>query len=419
MGALEAIAAAIAREKLLAPGERVLVALSGGPDSILLLHALHELGYCVGAAHLDHGMREGSAADADWVAAHCAQARIPCTIERLIVAPASEEAAREARYAFLFRVAIAGSYRAIALGHQADDQAETLLFRLARGTGIAGLGGIAPRREARVPLVRPLLDLTRREVIAALEGAGLPWLEDPSNLKLDFARNRLRSRVLPELEAVNTRAVPHRARLASLAREESAAEEELDRRLAKYFMRTPAPGLGELDRPTLLALPLPRRRRMLRLLVEELEAMPWDADTIELALAIAEHGGSADLPGGWRVSCEKEVLVLDGPGETPTIPFNGPGPQPTQRWGWRIEARSGATSRSAGPLCVRFDPAALPGGLGWRSARPETDRFQPWGHRRIRSLRHFLSACKVPLRQQSRLLVLADAEEVFWVVGLR
>lgn len=416
---LHAVAAAIARDQLLQDGDRVLVALSGGPDSMLLLHALRALGYVVGAAHFDHGLRPESAHDAARVAAHCASLGIPCALARAATPPTSEGAARTARYDFLFRAARDGGYDAIALGHQADDQAETLLFRLARGTGLDGLAGMAPRREATVPLVRPLLGLTRRQVLAAVAELALPAIEDASNATLDFARNRLRLRVLPELEAVNARAVPHLARLASLAREESAEEKVEDRRLAKYLMRTSGPRLGELDRKALLALPPARRRRMLRLLVEALGAMPWEADATEAALAIALTGGSADLPGGWRVECDEGTVVLDGGNEAFERPFVGLGPQPTQRWGWRVEVRQGVTAGPAGPACVRFDAETLGPDLCWRSARPERDRFQPWGHRQARSLRHFLSACKVPLRQQSSLLVLAAAEEVLWVVGLR
>jgi tRNA(Ile)-lysidine synthase len=409
---------------LMNPGDRVLVGLSGGPDSVALLHALKRLGHDVVAAHLDHGWRIESADEAAWVAARCAEWGVPCHVERMGVAPAGsmEEAAREARYAFLDRVASEAGCGAIATGHHADDQAETLIFRLARGTGPAGLVGMRPRRllPSGMPIVRPLLAVSRAAIMHALEAWGLPSLTDPTNADLGPSRNRIRHQVMPALASVSPDAARHMAKLSELVREEEATGEEEDRRLAKYLLRTFSTGWGELDRGALLALPLSRRRRLVRWVAGRLGAPVWDAVSLERLLDVAAGGGAADLAGGWRVTVEDDVVVLDGNFAPPEpVSFHGSGRQSTEAWGWAVTIAHQASAEAASPTLVRFDPSALPGGLVWRTGRPDTDAFRPWGHREKRSLRHFLARADVPRRRQGGLLVLAAEEEVLWVVGVR
>lgn len=423
---LASVQAAIAEHSLLTPADRILVGLSGGPDSVVLLHCLLRLGYAVGAAHLDHGWRPESAAEAAEVASWCAGWGVPCAIGRQAPGPGAtgslEADARQARYAFLEAEARAHGYSAVAVGHHADDQAETLLFRLARGTGPSGLAGMRPRRALAggLPLVRPLLGLGRARIEAARAAWGLPAITDPSNRDLDRPRNRLRHVVMPALEAVNPAATRHLADLAERVAEEEALREESTRRLANLVTRMVAPGLGEVDRRALLALPPADRRRLLRHLVGCLGGDAWDAASTDAALGLAEAGGEVDLAGGWRVAVEGRHLVVRGSGAPPApAVLAGPGTQPTTPWGWRIRLSVEATAAPASPVLVRFDVDALPADLVWRSAEPDTDRFRPWGHAGERSLRHFLARSHIPRHRHDSLLVLASGTEVVWVVGVR
>ena len=173
----------IERYGMIPRGGRVVVAVSGGLDSVVLLSVLHRLAASLDAslvvAHLDHGLRPESAADAAFVAELCGGLGIPVVTERVDVGALAEshragieEAAREARHAFLDRVAREVSAERVALGHTADDQAETILFRLARGTGLEGLRGMDPVSER---LIRPLLSVSRVDVRSYAEAQGLRW----------------------------------------------------------------------------------------------------------------------------------------------------------------------------------------------------------------------------------------------------
>lgn len=194
---------------LIAPGDSVLVAVSGGPDSLALLHALHDLCGELGlaalhAAHFDHQLRGmESAADAAFVSAFCTRLSIPCHLGAADIAAlarathtSKQTAARQARYRFLETTASQIGAEKIATAHTRDDQIETVLFNILRGTGLDGLRGI-PRR--RGPYVRPLREVSHADVLAYCEAQSLTPRQDPSNLKTDYTRNRLRLDLLPQL----------------------------------------------------------------------------------------------------------------------------------------------------------------------------------------------------------------------------
>lgn len=198
---------------LLAPGDRVLVAVSGGADSLVLLDCLlairDALRLDLVVGHVDHGLRAGSQEDAEAVAAHAAALALPCLRDRVDVrtgAPRGatlEQAARDARYAALHGMAAASGAHRIATGHTRTDQAETVLMRLIRGTGPLGLGSVAPRRDDDV--VRPLLCAGRDEVHAWAASRALPVRQDPSNTDMRHLRNRVRAQLLPMLREFNPR----------------------------------------------------------------------------------------------------------------------------------------------------------------------------------------------------------------------
>lgn len=194
---------------------RVTVAVSGGADSTALLAVMHGLRerfeLSLHAAHLDHGLRgDASSADAEFVSRQCAALDVPVTIDRCDVRAAAaesgtgiEETARNLRYQFLIRTAQSIGAPWVALAHNADDQVETVLHRLIRGTGLGGLSGMPVSRPLAdgITLIRPLLDVTRNEIEADLHARGLVWREDASNASPEFTRNRIRHRLLPMLRA--------------------------------------------------------------------------------------------------------------------------------------------------------------------------------------------------------------------------
>lgn len=209
------------------PGSSVLIALSGGPDSVclaLLINAVRaSFKLRVAAAYVDHGLRAQARADGTWVKRFCAEHGIPLHIARARVreraAKASEsieEAARQARYEALNRIALRNGCSIIATGHTADDQAETVLMRLASGSGLWGLSGIpASRIQGGVRLVRPLLGLSKQEILAGLKRAGVRYRADRSNRSPRYLRNRIRHEALPLLtDRINPRVREHLSDLA-------------------------------------------------------------------------------------------------------------------------------------------------------------------------------------------------------------
>lgn len=290
-----------------APGETVVAALSGGADSVALLHALHSaaprMGFRVVAAHLDHGLRAGSGADAAFCRNLCERLGVSVHMGSADVRGRArrehaglEDAARKERYAFLRKVAWQEGAAAVALGHTRDDQAETLLLRLLRGSGSAGLGSIRARRG---DLIRPLLAISRADVLAHLAAHGLDWREDASNADLAIARNRVRHELLPYLEArVNPQARRTLARTAALLADEAAwFEAEAGRRLPS-MSRPVADGIA-LDRAGLRALAPALARHVLRRALREAGGLRGvSALHVErlLRLAVARDGARRRLP---------------------------------------------------------------------------------------------------------------------------
>jgi tRNA(Ile)-lysidine synthase len=224
------------RQAMLPAGDLGLVAVSGGADSTALLLALHQLGCRLAVAHLDHGLRAESAADAEWVRQLAGRLGLACVVERRDVAAyrrrrklSLEAAAREVRHAFLRETAERLGAAATFLGHTADDQVETFLLRLIRGAGPAGLRGMQLKEGL---LCRPLLDVWRADVEAWLRAEGCAWREDASNRDPRFLRNRVRHELLPLLASFNPgvkRVLLREARL--LAEDQAAVEAEVLRRL--------------------------------------------------------------------------------------------------------------------------------------------------------------------------------------------
>jgi len=296
-------------------GVAMVLAVSGGPDSTALLHGAVRLapsrGWQLTVAHLDHALRDGSPDEAAAVAAASASIGIPVEVRRTDVRALAaaehrslEDAGRHARYRFLEAVAATlGPDALIATAHTADDVAETILMRLARGSGLRGLRGI-PGRRSRV--VRPLLHARRADLRAALDAAGLDYVIDPSNADPAHVRNRVRADLLPALQRLNPAAVEALVRFGRLA---AADDDLLDALAAAELATRRPPGDGSIDwhDPPTRAL----GRRMLRLAVGD--PAP-SAERIEALLDAAEgpRGGvSIELGAGRRASVRGRHIQLE------------------------------------------------------------------------------------------------------------
>jgi tRNA(Ile)-lysidine synthase len=255
---LRALIAAQTRHQLVHPGDHLLIAVSGGADSVCLLHALHQLAphwdISLHVAHLDHALRPESAADARFVAALAERLRLPFTTERLASDVLNDDprgmeaAARSLRYAFLRRTANRiPTPVTLATAHHQDDQAETLLLHLVQGSGLDGLAGMAwvgtlpDAQEPSIPLVRPLLATSRADILAYLQSYGLTWCEDSTNLDTAHPRNRLRHQALPLLAEINPQIRATLARTADLLAAEAAHAEDRDRAALALVMREHMP----------------------------------------------------------------------------------------------------------------------------------------------------------------------------------
>lgn len=414
----------------LAPGEPLLVAVSGGLDSVVLARVLASLSWPGALAHVHHHLRGADAdADAAFVEALAGQLGYPFVrLDAPIGGPGNrQDAARRARYAALAAAAAERGLAAVATAHTATDQAETLLLHLMRGTGAQGLAGMPPTRPLGpgVALVRPLLALGRPALAAAAQAEGWPWREDASNASGAYRRNRLRHRLLPILEDEGGSGVAERiAGAAEAVRGLLVALGEAAP--ADAFERS---GAAEAALPLelLRALPPEARRARLAAALAALGLPRRRADLERLAALVdAQPGRRAALPGAAQVWRERDRLVIAREEETEeeaeswfvAVPGRTATPAGTLAADALPAVPMPSVLRTVGPLEEVVDAAALRAPLVLRRWRPG-DRMRPLGAPGTRLVSDVLTDARVPSRHRRTALVLAAGDAIVWLVGVR
>ncbi|MBV8571956.1 MAG: tRNA lysidine(34) synthetase TilS [Acidobacteriaceae bacterium] len=433
----------LTRYSMLPPHTRAGIAVSGGADSVVLLHILHRLAGSLQiellALHVNHHLR-GAESDADeqFVRELARDLGIDCAIEHASVQGSNlEEGAREARRAFFFRLLKEQKLVSrVALGHTASDQAETVLFRLLRGTGLAGLAGMSVATPEG--LLRPLLTTSRREVRAWAQTEGIAWREDSSNQDPRFARNRLRNEFLPALaEQFNPKLEDTLARMALLAQaEEDYWAAEIEAAFARLARQT---RLGwVLDVPALKRMHVAVQRRIIRRMVARVhgDLRGTDAEHIEAVLALCDSEQGHDrvlIPGADALRSFGQLLMTK------------PGTLSNEKRHYRIEVSLGAEHQlpfHSGLLCIspvneepficvnfkkdhdsRLEVAYLDGEAVARHGSLFVRNWEPGdqilrsGHQSAEKLKSLFQEHRVLLWDRRHWPVVVSGDEVVWARG--
>lgn len=415
---------------MLHPGEAVLVAVSGGVDSMCLLHVLIDLQYRVEIAHFDHQTRDGrSAEDAAFVRDVAQALGVPFHLESRAIerdAAAAGESfeayARTARYLFLHRVAKASGIAAIATGHQADDRAETVIMRLLRGTWPAGLASIPPVRRLSdgERIVRPLLDCSRDEIVAFVRERNIGYREDESNAHPRFLRNRLRHELLPMLEReYNPRL---RAALCRLAEQQQDVQQFIQAGVAELILACCTP--DTIDREKFAEGATVCQRELLVDCAERRE-IPIDFERIERARRFVLEGPSHksfDFGGGVFLRNEGSTTFIRSRDTRVPESVHLTVPGSVEAFGRLFRCR---VQGQALPVPIRsicdatrqvFDADKLPATLEVR-ARRDGDRFTPLGMTAPKKLKDYFIDKKVPQPLRDSTPLLCAGGGVIWVVG--
>jgi tRNA(Ile)-lysidine synthase len=433
----------------------IIVGVSGGPDSLCLLEVLHQAGYLITVAHFNHKLRSESDADANLVEQTATRLTLPFVVDDGDVRAYAEgeglsieEAARNLRYCFLFKQARKIGAQAVAVAHTADDQVETVLMHFLRGAGLAGLKGMAyttrlPVFDANIPLVRPLLNVWREEIIIYCAANGLRPHYDSSNEAINFLRNRLRHLLIPMLETYNPKfreAVSHTSQ--SLAADHAFLTETVDAEWNKCVVRH-NPDYIIFDGEKLAARSIGLRRNLVRRAISILRpSQDVNYAALERASTFisSPHGPTrVDLKGGLRLFREASHFIIatpeagldiykwpqmpiDKPALTVTIPaqveLSGGWKFTSEHWHLPALAQEQA-EKNQDQFQVWLDAEMLPESLELRTRQPG-DRFEPLGmNGHSQKLSDFFVNEKLPQRARERWPLLCLGNTVIWVPGYR
>ena len=429
----------ISRYEMISPGDLVVVAVSGGPDSVCLLDLLNtyrcDLDIELVAAHFDHRLRPGED-EAETRFVEDLASSMGLSFEAGRADPGMdrqngslEENARDARYRFLEQVRQMYGAHKIAVGHNLNDQAETVLMRLLRGSGPSGLAGIPPVREGCI--IRPLIEVRRDEIESYLELRGLGYMTDSSNLERGYLRNRLRLDLLPRLKEYQPRIVERLGRTAEIMRMD---EEWLDAKAGDWLGREADSGpQGDVRVPLPLFLGLDEAirsrvvRRALRMAgggLRRIGLRHWES--INGIAAGERPQARVDLPNGLHVIKEYDTLIFTAEKQGGVEDFcyllKGPGRSYLEALGCFITLEE--TTKEAlpegndSPETAFLDAERLAYPLMVRNFRPG-DRFIPLGMTGHKKIKDFFIDLKIPSGARARIPILTWGNDIVWVCGLR
>ncbi len=460
---LQKVRQTIIAHHLLEPGNSLLVAVSGGPDSVALLHSLVMLSkqqeWRLGIAHLNHNLRTDAARDASFVDSLAKKLDLPCYVEKKNVAAyrkknklSLEEAARDIRLRFLHQTARTHQYQKIAMGHHADDNAELILMNFLRGSGLKGLIGMAPQRNLSIDgthgrpvgLVRPLIQCKRKEILAFLAEQHCAFVHDITNDDLRYRRNRIRHELIPLIERFyNPNIVDTVNRMADVMSSEKSWITEMAVLVRKEAVLEKEGGKIKLSISKIIPLPTALLRQVLRDSILEVKGTLRKITYTHIMAAIhlikvGPTTGTLDLPDRLRVTREKDILsfVVEtvplrhlGPRHLPIndpdfeYSMEGPGSIFIKELGIRCHVSEAPAvpppeSGKAGQNVAFFDMDIVSYPLMIRKVR-NGDRFTPLGMTGTQKIHKFFSDHKVPLPERQRCPVLVSGSCIIWVVGHR
>ena len=451
---LKTVKQTILVNRMLTAGDAVLVAVSGGPDSVALVNLMYELApelsLRLGIAHLNHGLRsEASDRDAEFVAGIARRLELPFYVEKKNVFTFQkthhlclEEAARIIRYEFLESIAARNRFNKIATGHHSNDNAELILMNLLRGSGPLGLSGIPPIREGKI--VRPLFNLKRTEILNYIAEKKLACISDASNLDFSIRRNRIRDHLIPELEkSYNPAIVETINRLGSIMRAENRWFENEIKKDFNQCTVIKSPNTISIDRCRLAGLATAAQRRIIR---KAIAILKGDLRRITLlhinaVLALIDKKparGSLDLPDGIQVVLNDAILTInrakeglahgkDSADETAENDYHyiisRPGQIFIKETGTTIKLSQISVAdlpdfSVIGKNMAFFDWDCLQFPLVMRNMRPG-DRCSPLGIRGTQTVKKFFINQKVPIHQRRLCPLMLCGNQIIWIVGHR
>jgi len=450
---LEFLMKTLVRECDLKQGQQVLVGVSGGADSICLLDLLHQLGYSPIAAHFNHGIRSNACVDAEKVQAMCEEMEISMVGGKGNVPLYAqkhglpiEEVGRILRYQFLFKQAKEQKSQAVAVAHHADDQVETVLMHILRGSGLDGLAGMSFRMVPNpwsdsIPLIRPLLGVWKDEIDAYCEIRGLTPIQDISNLDTKFFRNRVRHHLIPQLDAMVPGVRRRLWQITDLIKADLDVIQTSVDQAWSNVVSYQAPDLIAFQRYGFIQLSLGLQRRLIKRAVAKLRLDPRDIDYALVKrvldfIAKPTRSSQADIGLGLRIALEDDLYIL---ASWDTEDVTGLWPQVSEdEWvkipgmieldqSWLLQTDYFTDIDSAqhdargnqDPFQAWIDIGENPTGLSIRKRR-QGERFQPFGMRgKGMKLSDFMINARMPKSARARWPLVCLRDEIVWVPGYR